>query len=77
MRSVGARHCGTTVMAPKQDTVERACGSCQIGAVRGQHDLVDQRIDGGVLDADEIVAALLARRRRSPEVALLVPGECD
>ena len=62
------------VVVPQQDAVERFGGGFEIGAVLGENDLIDHRIDRRIFDADQIVGAGLVGRLRAPVAALLVAG---
>ena len=55
------------VVVPQQHPVERPRGGDQVVAVLGQDDLVDQLVDRGVLDADDVAAAVLAGGIRAPD----------
>ena len=57
---------------PKEHAVQSVAGGDERIAVRREDDLVHQRINGPVLDADDVPRAGLVRRRRGPEVALLI-----
>ena len=62
------------VEIPQQHAVERLGGGDQFGAVLGEDDALDQRIDRRILDADEVARAGLIGGLRAPEAALLVAG---
>ena len=62
------------VVIPQQHAVERFGGGDQLGAILGEDYLVDQRVDGRILDADQIARAGLIRGLRAPIGALLVAG---
>ena len=61
-------------MVPLQNTVQRPTGGDQPVTVRCRDQLLDQRIDDGVLDADTVAAALLISGGTAPEITLFVAG---
>ena len=65
---------GDDVEVPQQDAVERAGAVDQALTVGCRDQDVDQRVDDGVFDADDVAAARLACRQRAPEIALFVAG---
>jgi len=65
------------VVVPQQHAVERLAAGNQLLAILGEDQLLDQRIHGRVLDADEVARSGLIRRLRTPEAALLIAGESD
>ena len=72
MRTFGAIPLRHHEIVPQQHPVERAGGRHQLLAVLGENHMVDQFVDGRVLDADQVAAAFAARGFRAPEIALLV-----
>src|SRR5262245_44802691 len=60
------------VVVPQQHAIERVRGGDELGPIMGKNDLADQRVDGGILNADHVSAALLVGGRRPPKLALLV-----
>ncbi len=62
------------VVVPQQHAVERPGGGDELGAILGEDDPLDQRIDRRILDADVVARARRVGGRRTPEVALLVAG---
>ena len=62
------------VMVPQQHAVERVGGGDEIGAVLGEDDLIDHRVDRRIFDADQVVRAGLVGGLRTPIAALLVAG---
>src|SRR5215467_2146522 len=60
------------VVVPQQHAIERVRGGDELGPILGKNDLADQRVDGGVFNADHVSAALLVGGRRPPKLALLV-----
>ncbi len=70
-RIVPVRH---DVVVPQQHAVEGMRRRDEIGAILGEHDLVDQLVDRRVLDAGRIARAVPVGGGRAPEVALLVAG---
>src|SRR5262245_3382416 len=60
------------VVVPQQHAIEGMRRSHQTVSVRGHDDLVDQLVDGSILDADQVATALPVGSLRAPEIALLV-----
>ena len=61
-------------MVPQQHAVERLGGGDQLGAVLGEDDALDQRIDRRILDAGIVARAGAVGGLRAPDIALLVAG---
>src|ERR1700738_1031146 len=62
------------IVIPQQHAVERLGGGNQLGAILGEDYLVDERVDGRILDADQIARAGLIGGLRAPVGALLIAG---
>src|SRR5262249_4989523 len=60
------------VIAVLQDPIERVGVRDQAGAVGGADQLLDQLVDDRALDPDQVAAAVLVGRFRTPEFALFV-----
>jgi len=60
------------VVVPQQDTVERPGGRYQLATALGENHTLDQRIDGGIFDADLVARARRTGRPGAPQIALLV-----
>ena len=58
----------------EEHPVERLRRGDELVAVLGEDDLLDQRVDAGILDAGEVARALAVGGLRAPEFALLVAG---
>src|SRR6185437_13643862 len=69
---VGKRPLRHDKMIPQQHSIERP-GRCDelIPRIR-EDDAFDERVDRGILDADQIARTMLARRMRAPVIALLI-----
>ena len=61
-------------IVPQQHAIQGARAGHELGAIRRGDDLVDQAVDGRVLDADDVGAGGRVGRGRTPVVALLVAG---
>ena len=65
-------------MIPQQHAVESLGRGDKLGAVLGEDDPIDQRVDGRVLDADDVVASRAGRPLCEPQNSRCsLPGDSD
>ena len=61
-------------MIPQKHPIESVGGRNQIITVFGEHDALDKLVDGRTFYSGVVLATVLVCRRRSPVIALFVPG---
>jgi hypothetical protein len=61
-------------VAPDQHAVQGLAGGDQRSAVFGEHQGLDQVVDGRIADPHIIAAAVALGRLAAPEIALLIAG---
>src|SRR6266404_8913180 len=63
---------GYDIIVPQQYAVEGPGGGDQLLSALGEDHALDQLVDGGILDADEIARARVVSGFRAPKFALLI-----